>query len=145
MEQLLGQLKIFIGSYFAINLVNCLALKLIQHGIAIGAIKNLHTGSYFAINLVNCLALFLFYTLLATSFRRTVQVQMNEKNRFVANMRGLYEIKDAFSSRCCFWRESLHFLFVFFCKWGFVTTAECWSQAVHGSSTLCFLGDFSYL
>ena len=38
-------------------MVNCLALKLIQHGIAIGAIKNLHTGSYFAINLVNCLAL----------------------------------------------------------------------------------------
>jgi hypothetical protein len=55
----------------------------------------------------------LFKILLATSFRRTVQVQMNEKNRFVGNMRGLYEIKDAFSSRCCFWRESFHFLFVF--------------------------------
>ena len=31
------------GSYFAINLVNFLALKLIQHGITMGSIKNLHT------------------------------------------------------------------------------------------------------
>ena len=53
----MGQLKIFIGSYFAINLVNCLALKLIQHGIAIRSIKNLHTGSYSAMNLLNFLAL----------------------------------------------------------------------------------------
>ena len=45
----------------------------------------------------------LFKILLATSFRRTVQVQMNEKNRFVGNMRGLYEIKDAFSSWCHFY------------------------------------------
>ena len=45
------------GSYFAINLVNCLALKLIQHGTAIGSIKYLHTASCFAIYLVNCLAL----------------------------------------------------------------------------------------
>ena len=29
--------------------------ELIQHGIAIGSIKNLDTGSYFAINLVNFL------------------------------------------------------------------------------------------
>ena len=36
--------------------MNFLALKLIQHVIAIGSIKNLDTGSYFAINLVNFLA-----------------------------------------------------------------------------------------
>ena len=42
---------------FAINLVNILALKLIQHEIAIGLIKNLDTCSYFAINLVTNLAL----------------------------------------------------------------------------------------
>ena len=41
---------------FAINLVNFLAPKLIQHVIAIRSIKNLDTGSYFAINLVNFLA-----------------------------------------------------------------------------------------
>ena len=44
------------GSYFAINLVNFLATKLIHHIIAIGSIKNIDTGSYFAINLVIFLA-----------------------------------------------------------------------------------------
>ena len=42
-------------SYFAINLVNFLAPKLIQHVVAIGSIKNLDTGSYFAITLVTAL------------------------------------------------------------------------------------------
>ena len=41
---------------FAINLVNFLASKLIQHAITIGSIKYLDTGSFFPINLVNFLA-----------------------------------------------------------------------------------------
>ena len=62
--------------------------------------------------------MFLFYSLLATSFRCTVQVQMDERDRFGANMQGLYvKIKGAFSSRCCF-EESPFISFSFFYKWG---------------------------
>ena len=35
---------------------NFIALKLIQHVMSIGSIKNLDTGSYFVINMVNFLA-----------------------------------------------------------------------------------------
>jgi hypothetical protein len=66
--------------------------------------------------------MFLFYSLLATSFRCTVQVQMDERDRFGANMQGLYvKIKGAFSSRCCF-EESPFISFSFFCKWGVLFT-----------------------
>ena len=49
--------EILIQAYiFAINLVNFLALKLIQHLLPIRLIKNLDTCSFCAINLVNFLA-----------------------------------------------------------------------------------------
>ena len=44
----MGQLKILTQAYIiAKNLVNFLALKLIQHLLPTGSIKNLGTGSYF--------------------------------------------------------------------------------------------------
>ena len=44
----MGQIKFFIQArIIAINLVNLLALELIQHVLDIGSIKNLDTGLYF--------------------------------------------------------------------------------------------------
>ena len=51
---------------FAINLVNFLALKMIQHLLPIRLIKNLDTCSFCAINLVNFLAIKLLRHELAT-------------------------------------------------------------------------------
>ena len=53
----IGSIKSLIQAHiFAINLVNFLAPKLIQHVVAIGSIKILIQAHIFAINLVNFLA-----------------------------------------------------------------------------------------
>ena len=64
---------------------------------------------------------------------------MDERDRFGANMQGLYvKIKGAFSSRCCF--EESPFNSFRFCKLGVLfTTAECWYLGALGDLVLCDL------